>query len=499
MEEYSNTTATTGLDSCQTDAETNVNTSPEPTETTTPAMPDPNLLARGEQASSGSMAEAQPRPSCIRAPEAISASSGTGDSDEPVTKPVVKVSGIPEIARQNASRFTEWKPPFEVEKGFETDFDEIIQRAEFVRAPLSATPAPTGSAPYGSIDELFFRLREAFAAQAFLPAETSALLSFWAVSTWFTDGLSLAPGLTIVGPPHEGDMVLRTLRNFCRFPLMMAGSNLAEIKKLNWNRRPTLLLFDPYVTTQVVTMLGCTTRRGYMVSDAGCYLDLFGAKAVYLGAEASADRTPRCSLQVSVNPSPSGISQIASRLSESTVQELQNQLLRYRLKTLCKVYNSDFDAATLTSEARAVANALGACVPDSPRLQSELISLLTSIDDQRLADRSTGVEAVTLEAILNLSHQGKDRILVGEIATEVNRITKTRGERLTYSAETVGHHLKKVGLITRRLGKAGKGLVFDLATQTRVHELARVYGGAGLEQDEKNLHCAQCIDNPTLM
>ncbi len=92
-------------------------------------------------------------------------------------------------------------------------------------------------------------------------------------------------------------------------------------------------------------------------------------------------------------------------------------------------------------------------------------------------------------------HAGKTQVLVNEIANEVNRIVLARGERLRYSAETIGHRLKKVGLITRRLGKEGKGLVIDLATMACVHELARVYGGAGLEQSESNMHCPLCIEN----
>ena len=102
---------------------------------------------------------------------------------------------------------------------------------------------------------------------------------------------------------------------------------------------------------------------------------------------------------------------------------------------------------------------------------------------------------MTLEATLILAHASKAQILVGEVANEVNRIALARGERLRYSAETIGHRLKKIGLVTRRLGKAGKGLVMDLATMTRVHELAAVYGGVGLEQDENNLHCPLCIEN----
>jgi hypothetical protein len=35
----------------------------------------------------------------------------------------------------------------------------------------------------------------------------------------------------------------------------------------------------------------------------------------------------------------------------------------------------------------------------------------------------------------------------------------------------------------------------DLATMTRAHELAAVYGGAGLDQGENNVHCPLCIVN----
>jgi len=394
-----------------------------------------------------------------------------------------------------SSGITFWKPPFDVEKGFEASFEEIFNRVELVRTPYYATPAPTGAALYGTTEELFIRLQKAIASQSFIPEQASALLAFWTFSTWFSDGLSLAPGLGIVGPPHEGDLVLRTLKNFCRYPLMLTQADISSLKKVNWYITPTLLFYDPNITKQMAAILGCTMSRGYMAGVDGGYMDFFGPKAIYLGEEVSVDRTPRCSLQVNLNPATAAVSQTASRLSESTVQDLQNQLLLYRLKSLVKVFNSDFDASALTSDTRAVANALGACIVDSPELQSKLVSLLKPVESQRQADRSSSLEAFTLEATLNHAHAGKAQIMVGEIAAEVNRITLARGERLHCSAEVVGHRLKKVGLSTRRLGKAGKGLIMDVVTIKRLHELAAVYGGAGLDQDENNLHCPLCAEN----
>lgn len=104
-------------------------------------------------------------------------------------------------------------------------------------------------------------------------------------------------------------------------------------------------------------------------------------------------------------------------------------------------------------------------------------------------------EAIVLEATLNLCHEGKPKLFAGEIATEANRIGKARGERVIYSAENVGHLLKKLGLITRRLGKAGRGLVMDLATIAKAHKFAAMYGGVGLEPEKNNLHCSLCVQN----
>ena len=92
-------------------------------------------------------------------------------------------------------------------------------------------------------------------------------------------------------------------------------------------------------------------------------------------------------------------------------------LMKYRLQNLVNVYHAEFDADwTPTSDTRAVANALGAAIVDDPELQSNLISLLTPIESQREADRSTGIEAVTVQAALNLGHAGKQELLAGEIA-----------------------------------------------------------------------------------
>ena len=494
MENHNATTNASDPEFLQTGSPANVNASLDSTESNAPAQVEPLAAADTEETLPGPGTGAVPGMSNSPASVAVSANPADSSSDGGVTNRVAKISGITEIGRDSeTSKIVFWKPPFEVQKGFEASFAEIYDRAESVRSPADAVPVPTASTPYGTTAQLFDRIEKAIAGQGCLSERASRLLTYWTLASWFPDAVSLAPGLAILGPAYEGDLVLRTLRSFCRNPLMMTGITLADLKKINWRMPPTLLCYAPGLSKQMAAILGSAAARGYLAGGAGNYLDFYCSRAVYIGDEVAVDRIPRCSIQVNILPTATTrASNRASRLTEVEIQDLQNMLMKYRLQNLVNVYHAEFDATGLTSDTRAVANALGAAIVDDPELQSNLISLLTPIESQREADRSTGIEAVTVQAALNLGHAGKQELLAGEIAAEVNRIQKACGERLTYSAEKVGHSLKKVGLYTRRLGSAGRGLVLDLAVMVRLHELAAVYG-VGLELDEKNQLCHLCI------
>lgn len=389
MEEESTVSTANGSDLIEAGAAPNVNTLPSPIESTEPAK-DPSPTAGVDGPSTGPEEGVPQGLSSVTAREVSSIGPETSDSPTPAKAQVVRISGIREIGRDGkTSKITSWKPEFQVEKGSEASFAEIYERAESLRDPLHAIPLPTGTAQFGSTIELFDRLRDAIAEQALVPAPTSALLSFWTLSTWFSDALAFAPGLVVAGPAHEGDLVLRALRNYCRYPLMLTRADISSLQKVSWDSTPTLLFYDPSVSKQMASILTCSTSRGYMVGCAEGYKDFYDPKAIYTGAEPPVDRTPRCCLQVSLNPAKAGRRPRAVSPNESMLQSLQNQLMMYRQKNLMKVYRSDFAAAGLMSETQAIANALGACVVDSPKLQSELVSLLMPLEDQRQTDRAT--------------------------------------------------------------------------------------------------------------
>ena len=150
-------------------------------------------------------------------------------------------------------------------------------------------------------------------------------------------------------------------------------------------------------------ILGCATSRGYLVRDGSGYRDFYGPKAICECRTGGFGRP-----HAKVQPSGEAAANFARArhtalvsVTEALVQDLRNQLLRYRCKNLVRAHTFHFDASLLSADTRAIANALGACIIESPELQSQLVSLLTPAENQRKADQSTGLEAMTLEATLN--------------------------------------------------------------------------------------------------
>lgn len=134
-------------------------------------------------ASSNDTAGDPPTTSSRPAPEAVSADSVASRTDSCAANSVVRISGITEMGRDGAtSRLNSWKPPFEVQRGFEASFSELVERAELVRYPMNAVPVPTRSIPYGTADELFARLQKAIAAHACQPERVSRSLAYWTLA-----------------------------------------------------------------------------------------------------------------------------------------------------------------------------------------------------------------------------------------------------------------------------------------------------------------------------
>jgi hypothetical protein len=363
-------------------------------------------------------------------------------------------------------------PADSVESPPAEDANEINAQRYEVCTP--DTPAPLPLEPDSETGALHTQIKRMIAGRTRLPDSVSALVAFWAISTWFQEAFAIFPCLVISGPAHEAMVILGVLHDLCRTPTLLAGFKRADLKDLNGYR--TLLISEPNLDNRTAALLGNLTNRDFMLVEQGSYLHCAGSRAVYIG-EDPAIKTIQHSLYINATTPPHADPPIPSRSQPETIDSLRNRLLEYRNRNLGKVRSLEFNPRGLSLEAHAMANALGSCIVESSQLQTQLVSLLRPQNQQQIADRSDSVEALVAGAALALCHKGKDEIYVKEIAAEVNRLLVARGETMRLTPEKAGHKLRKVGLFTRRLSQAGNGLTLDQATKSRVHEVARAYLG----------------------
>ena len=227
------------------------------------------------------------------------------NSDSRVTHPVVRISGITEIGRDSkTSKIGSWKPAFEVQRGDEASFaGDFGQRAESVRFPADAVPAPTASAPYGATDELFDRLQKAIAAQTCLVGAGKPFAGP-------LDPLHMVPRCPVSCsrpghpsyPGYEGEQVLCALRNFCRYRWLLMRADIHSQRNVNCHTTPTLLFH--YLKRDQAN--GFTPRLHSNTWPPGrrCWLlpRLLWRKGCLPGLGGIRRPIPLCSVQVNVHP-----------------------------------------------------------------------------------------------------------------------------------------------------------------------------------------------------
>jgi hypothetical protein len=367
--------------------------------------------------------------------------------------------------------------------------------AQTTTAVSPETPPLPGPNPE-VIRKLFTWIRRSVAVQTHLPDSLSALVTFWIISTWFLDALTVLPCLVFTGPTHEAMLLLRVLNDFSCNPVLLPRFSEADLKAISGYR--TLLISEPHLNNRTADLLGNLTNRGFLLVEQGYLVHRASPKAVYIGEDPTINRIQH-SIYINVAAPPNAAPLIRHQGMRQTIDNLRSHLRQYREHNLEQVRRLEFNPRGLSLETHAIANALGSCIVDEPELHAELVALLTPHDQQQIADRADSLEALVASAALTLCHQGKDQIYVKEIAAEVNRILEARGETMQLRPEKVGHKLRKLGLRTRRLGQAGNGLTLDQVTKVRIHEVAAAYRMEDSIEEEGNLHCSLCAENKRFM
>jgi hypothetical protein len=252
---------------------------------------------------------------------------------------------------------------------------------------------------------------------------------------------------------------------------------------------PTLLIRDLQLSKRMAALLDASNQPGYLVRSGKDFQTFYFAKCIYVGEQAK--HQPLATNNIHIHVGGKSRRFLPPLPTDDVIRDFQSRLFSYRFLGHDKVAASKFRVVGFRPEVSVMAQVLGASIVDDPELQSGIIELLKERDEQSRVDRSSGQNGIVLRSVLWHCHQpDQQQLFVREIAATVNQIYSEEGESLKISSETVGHVLKNLGLYTRRLGNAGRGLVLDKTTQARAHELG--YANEVLRDSSGVPACGHC-------
>jgi hypothetical protein len=405
--------------------------------------------------------------------------------------PVLELVRRPSDRQINVALFT-----FRENQEFRALYDTQIQHNGRSHRVPAMPPAlfrslilPTIPKGFKSDRDLVDSIVALFRNHVMLPEKQCLLLAHWSIATWFADFLPFIPSMVITGPAAAADLLLRTLVAVCRRPLLLADASPAVLSALPLaGLMPTLLMREPQMNKRMVALLGASSQPGYFLRGNKDFQQFYCAKCVYIGEHANHQLLTPDSIHI--HAGGNSLRSLTPLPTEDVIQDFQDRLLLYRILRHDDVASSKFLAVRFRPEVCAIAQVLGASTADLG-LRNGIVELLREHDEQSRVDRATGQDGTVLKAVLRHCHQpDQQQVFVREIAATANQIYSDDGEALKITNETVGHVLKNLGLYTRRLGNAGRGLVLDKATQARVHELS--YANEVITDSPEPPACGHC-------
>ena len=347
---------------------------------------------------------------------------------------------------------------------------------------VKAFVLPSGVADYGSTAALFDDLRRLFREHPGLSEECVSKAAFYALATWFSE--YTAPLLLVSAPDACGLlMLLDQLRCACRRSIYISHITSGGLWSLPLWLHPTVIIDQPKPTKELLRVVRAMSRPGVRIPRNGRLLDVYCPIVLCTEDSVSDSWLLHNSIQIEIMPTSARFPRILPQALREISRELQAKLLSYRSINFVKVQHSTFDAPQLAFPTREIARTLGDCIVDDHELQSSIISLLKEQDEDTRIRRTTTFEAVVIEAGLIFCHEQekRDSAYVGEFAAVSNAILEGRGEQIELEPRAVGDILRSVGLFTRRLGPAGRGVLLVSEIRRKIHELAWRFGVRSIE------------------
>ena len=151
---------------------------------------------------------------------------------------------------------------------------------EILTASVETLPIP----PQATALEIFTWIKRSVLAETHLPEDAAELVAFWAISTWFQGALTILPCLVITGPAHDATVVLLVLRDFCRWPALLAEFRRCHLKALQGCGR-TNLISVPNLDKRTAALFGNLTNLEFRVVEGDSSTRCSYSTAIYAGED----------------------------------------------------------------------------------------------------------------------------------------------------------------------------------------------------------------------
>ena len=348
---------------------------------------------------------------------------------------------------------------------------------------------PTRVAPPETSEKLFTDVHDLLARHLAQPEGCITALACAVFLSWMSPVLPMAPVLWIfspVGSPRN--RTLHILSLLSRRPVRIVGLRRGDIAHLPMWLQPTLLLDAPDLQPEMQTILQSSTYRSARIVSSQGLFEFYGPKIVCSHRLPHSTELGTEALKATLIPIAGQLPILDKKMEEEIAEEFQARFLGHFLRNAGNAQSTNFDTSQFTSPIQDIARTVSAAVRGNGDVQKRILPLLGVQDEEIRADRARAGDSVVLEAFLFFIHGGSwSKVRTADVGEKVNAIFKGRGSGQQLSAESVGWAIRRLGIPSGRIARAGNGVELDASTCQLIHRLAQSHGvramDGGLRRD----------------
>ena len=364
---------------------------------------------------------------------------------------------------------------------------EMADHVEYSGATYSAAPIspsitralrlPARIGPPETTEVLFGDLHAFFTSRSGQLDSCVTPLVFAVFTSWLSPVLPIAPILSIFAPPGSPKTRILQLLD------MVCAPSLHSRPYAEQNVAPSMVAWPTLCSTNPIQNPGCKRFCAPRPTrHARCrrprHFGYFGPKIIVSGRPLYGVSLEGDVLRVALTPILGNLPPLEKGEEEQVAEEFQARFLGYFLRNFGSVQVPDFDVSELALPVQGVAQALGSAVVGNKELQAGILPMLAVQDEEARAARACSLDSVVLESIFFFIHvDGWSKVRTQNLAEKVTEIYKGRGsDRADVSAESAGWAIKRLGIPSGRIDKAGNGVELTNEVCRLVHRLAVSYG-----------------------